>query len=58
MTGLEPISGEGSTGTTVRFWPDASLAPLSGDALEILAGAGGAHLEVELVVEDPSSETG
>lgn len=51
VTGLEPFTGDGTTGTTVRFWPVPAIAALSGDALETLARAGGSHLRVELVVD-------
>ncbi|MBB5782407.1 ATP-binding protein [Nonomuraea jabiensis] len=38
VTGLEPVAGDGTTGTTVHFLPDAQLPPLADD-LRRFAGA-------------------
>ncbi|MGH1563123.1 hypothetical protein [Mumia sp. DW29H23] len=57
VTGLEPIQDDGSTGTTVRFWPDPLLRSLDGDALAVVARAASTpRLAVELAVPATAPE--
>ena len=54
VTGLTPIHGDGTTGTTVRFLPDAALisaAQVPVPELGRLTGAFGPHLAVEIIAE-------
>jgi topoisomerase IV subunit B len=51
VAGLTPISGDGTTGTTVRFLPDAALVPggpVSTPELRGLASAFGPSLALEI----------
>jgi topoisomerase IV subunit B len=54
VAGLRPIPGDGTTGTTVRFLPDAALvsdAQVPVPELRRLTGAFGPHLVVEIIDE-------
>jgi DNA gyrase subunit B len=54
VTGLTPIPGDGTTGTTVHFLPDAALVPgtqIPVRELRSLAGAFGPRLAVEVIDE-------
>lgn len=54
VTDLTPIPGDGGTGTTVHFLPDAALVPgthIPVRELRPLAGAFGPHLTVEIIDE-------